>query len=468
MSGFSTLNTAISGLYAAQRGIDVTAQNVANANTEGYSRQRVQFGSVGQTTAAHFYTGNNAAVLAGVQVEGVYRIRDAFLEAARVNAGATMNALGSQRTTLSRAEGLLNEPGANGIQTSLDTFFNSWQDLATTSGDATKTAAAGAVVLQNAKALTAQMKFVATGISENWDDASGQLQNVVGQVNRAATDLAQVNQRIIEGTVSGRPVAELLDRRDQLVRTIGELTGARAVPAHDGTVNVLVGGITLVGGGRAEQFTVAGATSLLTAETDPPRIMFGDVQVPVGGGTAAGLLSSLGTDLPQFNNQMNDVALALRDVVNIQHQAGYTLDGDAAGDFFGGSNASDLTVVPTDGSQLAVASAPGVVDGANALAIADLAQDDSAQQVLGREGPSAQLRGVVASIGTKVQGLTRAADVQNTVLGQADAAVNSDAGVSIDEEMTNLLQYQRAFQANSRVISAVDEIMDTLINRTAA
>jgi flagellar hook-associated protein 1 FlgK len=464
MSGFSTLNTAISGLSAAQRAIDVTAQNIANANTVGYSRQQVQLSAMGTSTAAHFYTGGNEAILGGVRIDGVVRVRDTFLESARSNAGATKQALDVRASALSGVEGLLNEPGDDGLQASLDDFFSAWHGLAT---NPAQEASAG-TVLQSANNVISQMRFVSSGVDERWSNAHDNLRTAVGELNQATSDLAEVNQKILEGTVADRPVNDLLDKRDSLVRTIGELSGGRAEIAHDNTVNVLINGITVVAGNRSIPVTLTGGTALKDATTDPPRIMMGNITVPVSSGKAAGLMTALGSDLPTFSAQLDKVAVSLRDAVNAVHSTGYTLDGSTGLDFFSGTNAQDLAIIPTTGAGLAVANSPGVVDGTNAQDIADLAIDDKAAAALGGSpGPSSLLRTMAADIGTKLQGLNRAAEVQNTVFQNAEEAVNADSGVSIDEEMTSLLMYQRAYQASARVITAVDEMLDTLINRTA-
>jgi flagellar hook-associated protein 1 len=467
MSGMTALNTAISGLNAAQKAVDITSQNIANANTEGYSRQSIQQSSVAATTAPSVYTSGNNTVIGGVQITGVLRIHDEFLEQARVNAGATSQALSAQSTALSRAEGLLNEPGENGIQTVLDQFYSSWHDLAQNPGDATSTAAAGTVVIQRGRAVVNQLKFVATGVSDQWDNQFEQLKSAVTDINQAASDLAVVNQRILEGKVAGRPINELLDSRDRLARTLGELGGARAVATSDGTVNVLINGNSIVSGSYAQKLTVSGATSLGGAAADPPRVTLGSSTIPVSSGKIAGILAATGTDLVTFSAQVDNVANALRDAVNTVHAQGYTLAGDPGGDFFTGNGAANLSVAVTDGNQLAVAGEPGVVDGANALKIADLALDQNAAAVLGGPGPSVQLRSLAGDVGTKLQGLQNANSVQTTVLNAAEQAVEADSGVSIDEEMTNLLQYQRAYQASARVITTVDEMLDTLVNRTA-
>src|SRR4051794_4530709 len=148
MSGFSTLNTAVSGLNAQQRALSTIAQNVANVNSPGYSRQRVDMSAVGTPTGATFHTGRNA-LFGGVNVDGVVRIRDAFLEGSRAAAGGRMAALGSQVSSLQTAEQLLAEPGETGLQGALDSFYTAWQDLAQRPTDS----AAGSVVIQRGVAV---------------------------------------------------------------------------------------------------------------------------------------------------------------------------------------------------------------------------------------------------------------------------------------------------------------------------
>ncbi len=465
MPGFSALNTAISGLHAAQRAIEVTGQNIANVNTPGYSRQRVLLSSVGSSTDAHFHTGNNNAILGGVKIDAVIRVRDAFLETARVNAGAAKEALTVRASTLAGVESLLNEPGDNGIQASIDDFFNAWHAVAASPGS-NQEAAAGQV-LQSANAMVNQLKFVSSGIAERWTNAGADLTSTVNTLNQATSDLALVNRHIVEGNIVERPVNELLDRRDTLVRTIGELAGGRVTVAANGTASIMINNVAVVSGDRSLPITVAGATSLADVGTDPPRLMTGDTAVPVSGGKLAGLLQALGNDLPTVSTQLDGVVTAMRDAVNAVHSTGYTPAGDTGLDFFAGTGASDLSVVAITAADLAVSSEAGVIDGNNAEKIADLSLDENSQAVLGGPGPSVRLRTLAAEIGTKIQGLRQAVEVQESVFMTADAAINADAGVSIDEEMTSLLMYQRSYQASARVISTVDEMLDTLINRTA-
>ncbi len=462
MSTFGTLNTAVSGLLAAQRAMDATGQNVVNANTPGYSRQRVLLSSVGAPATSTFHTGSSTPI-GGVKIDAVSRIRDSFIEATRAAAGSRQAALDAQHATLTGAQLLLAEPGVNGLQAGLDGFYASWHELSLNPGNA----AAGSVVIQKGLAVTDQLHAVGNGISAQWSTTYDRLTQVVDQANQAAGDLASLNAKIAEGVVADRPVNELLDRRDTLVRTLADLVGGYAVPAQDGQVSVAINGITIVAGGTAQPLTLTGATDLDNAVSNPVTISWGPMAIPVESGAAAGHLATLRSDLPTLAARVDETAIALRDAVNAVHATGFTLTGAAGGAFFSGTGARDLTVLPTSAADLAMTSAAGVLDGAVALKLGDLSNDVASAAALGgTAGASARWRDLTTALGTQVQSLGAAVAVQTSVVAAADDAVNADSGVNLDEEMTGMLMFQRAYQASARVITTVDEMLDTLVNRT--
>ena len=462
MSGFSSLNTAVTGLAAAQRAMDVTGQNVVNANTPGYSRQRVDLREIGAPVTATLFTGHGAAI-GGVTVADVARIKDAFIEGARAAAGGRRAALSSQTAALDSVQQLLAEPGNTGLQATMDAFYASWHDLANNPTDS----AAGSVVIQRGIAVTDQVRSISSGIAGQWATAHDALANVVAQVNRAASDLADVNAKISSGLVAGLPVNELEDQRDVLSRTLAELVGGTAVIGQDGTASVAVNGVSIVAGTTAQQLTLAGSTTLTGAAANPPKIMWGTTAVPVDSGSAAGYLAVLGTDLPAAAQKVDTLATSLRDLVNGVHATGFQADGTPGGLFFDGTDALSLQVVPTDPGQLAITPTAGTVDGSVALKIGDLSDDQVQLQQLGSTGPTAQWRNFTSQLGVRVQSLKNAGAVQDSVVAAADTAVETDSGVNLDEEMTGMLQFQRSYQAAARVVTTVDEILDTLINHTA-
>jgi flagellar hook-associated protein 1 FlgK len=461
MTSFGTLNTAVSGLFAAQRALDVTGQNVVNANTPGYSRQRVGLASAAAATSSTFHSGNRAQ-FGGVSITDVSRVRDSFLEATRAAAGSRQSALDAQVTALQGAERLLAEPGESGLQQSLDDFFVGWQKIGTDGPGS----AAGQVVINLGVRVADQLRAVSNGVAREWTNTHATLEDVVARANQAGSDLATLNGKIREGVTSGNAVNELLDRRDTLVRTLGELVGATAVPGADGQVSVSVNGIQIVSGSASEKLTLAGGRDISVAATDPPTILWGTTPVPVDTGAAAGQLAALRGDLPGLSERLDGVAVALRDAVNTVHSSGYASDGSTGAIFFDGTGARDLRVVPTDSAQLAVARSAGTTDTSVANRIGDLGDDQTVAALLGGPGPSVRWRSLTSSFGVQLQSLEAAQTVQEAVVQAAGDAVESSAGVNLDEEMTNMLLFQRAYQASARVITTVDEMLDTLINRT--
>jgi flagellar hook-associated protein 1 len=461
VTGFSSLNTAVSGLAAAQRAMDVIGQNIVNANTPGYSRQRVELAEVGGPTNAALFSGTGADN-GGVTVAGVTRIRGVFAEAARAAAGGRQAALGAQTDSLSAVQTVFSEPGDTGLQSTMDSFYAAWHDLANNPTDV----AAGSVVIQRGIAVTDQLHSVSSSITSQWLSGLNSLQDVMSQVNQAAQDLAHVNGLISTGVASGRPVNDLEDQRDLLGRKLAELIGGVATIGSDGQSSISVNGVALVSGTTAQQFTLTGATTLSGATATPPKIMWGTMPVAVESGSAAGYLAVLGGDLPSLSARLDTVATSLRDMVNTVHVTGFQADGTPGGPFFSGADASSIAVVPTDPAQLAVTPAAGTIDGSVAQKIGDLSDDSAQLAVLGSTGPSAQWRSMTTLLGVRVQSLKTAGTVQDSVVAAAENSVQTEAGVNLDEEMTNLLQYQRSYQAAARIVSTVDEILDTLVNHT--
>jgi flagellar hook-associated protein 1 FlgK len=464
VTGFSSLNTAVSGLAAAQRAMDVIGQNVVNANTAGYSRQRVDLKEVGAAPGTSLFTGRGADI-GGVTVAAVTRIRGVFVEAARAAAGGRQTAIAAQTDPLSAVQTAFAEPGDTGLQATMDSFYSAWHDLANNPDPASNTAS-GSVVIQRGLAVTDQLHALTSAINGEWTSGFDSLKDVLSQVNQASTDLADVNSSIATGLAAGRPVNELEDQRDLLGRKLGELIGGVATIGANGQSSISVNGVALVSGSTAQQFTLTGATALGAATASPPKIMWGAMTVPVDSGSAAGYLAVLGGDLPALSAKLDTVATSLRDMVNTVHATGFQADGTAGGPFFSGNDAASLAVVPTDPTQLAITPAAGTIDGAIALQIGDLADDRAQSAVLGAAGPSAQWRDMTTKLGVRVQSLKNAGAVQDSVVAAAEAAVQTEAGVNLDEEMTGLLQYQRSYQAAARVVSTVDEILDTLVNHT--
>jgi flagellar hook-associated protein 1 FlgK len=453
--------TGRAGMSAAQQAMNVVGQNVANVDTPGYSRQRTDQVALQSQPFPGLYTGYDVQ-LSGVDVAQIERVKNDFIQAVANSAVAKQSALQGQVDPLNTVQTALTEPSDTGIQAGLDTFFHGWTTLANSPTPANSTA--GNLVLSNAAALTNQLNTLSTAIESEWNNQLATLGGVVDQVNAAAAQVADLNTQIVEGGVNHLTVNDLLDKRDAAVNTLSKLVGASAQVGVNGQINVSISGVALVQGGLVAPLSLAGGGSISVVDTDPPQLMIGSVVATPSLGQAAGILSALRSDLPTVSTQLDGVASSLITIVNTQHNAGFTLNGDAGGDFFTGTGARDIAVALTSADQIAVSATAGSHDGSNAAKIADLANDNTASAALGGgPGPTVQYRTLTALIGTKIQSLNTALSSQTAIVTSTQNAVDSDSGVNLDEELTNMLLYQRAYQASAKIITAADDMLQTLI-----
>jgi flagellar hook-associated protein 1 len=455
MSTFSGLSTALSALYAQRRGMDVTAQNIANANSDGYSRQRVDLSAVGAGVPAIHSVADGIG--SGVTVNGVRRLQDTFLEARGRIAHAQDTYLSGQQQIYSRVEQAFGEPSETGLQAQLAEFWSAWHDVANRPGDP----AARTQVVQRGVILSDTLRDTHNTLSSLWSATRDQIDAVAVEINTTAAEVARLNQAVVRAGQSELPVNELADRRDQLVLHLAQLAGASALPRADGSVDVQLGGSALVSGGNARGLTASGAHSLDQQATSPVALRWQDsgAAVSVSSGQLASLMESTGVTVPHYAQALDELARNLRDEVNARHRAGKDLAGRTDQDFFSGDGAATLRVALTSGGQVAAAGRDrGALDGSNADALALLAGSTT--------GPDRRYRQLVVGLGVETQTINRRVEVQRVVTDDVDAAREGVSGVNIDEEMTNMISYERAYQAASRVVNAVDEMLDTLINRT--
>ena len=467
MSDFATLNTARTALSAQQRGVNVTGQNIANVNTDGYSRQRAEMTAVGGSTIPAFHS-TSSGIGQGVDVTSVTRIRDAFLEGRAHVEHSTNGRLTVENETLEFVEQAFREPGTTGIQSLLSRMWAGWGDVANQPQDL----AARTQVLQRLETLVGGFHATQASLDAQWSQTRENLDVVVQDVNAAAKSIAELNQAIKRANQSGTSPNELTDRRDVLVMELADKVGATVRHGDFGVVDVIVGGITLVAGNTASEIKAVGsivaADTATVPPTDPPRIVTvtGNYGVQVGGSTA-GQLNTLNTIVPGYRNKLDALAQELATAINGQHTTGYDLDG-ATGlplldSSLGPITASSIRVAITDPRQVA---ASAVAPGGTGAALDNDVADKISQLRLSATGVDATYRQLIVDLGIQASVTAGNLDTQQVVTTQVDAARDAVAGVNIDEEMTNMLSYQHAYSAAARLVTAVDEMLDQLINRT--
>ena len=464
MSTFSGLNTATTALWAQQRGLDVTGQNIANVNTAGYSRQRAELQSVGGNAVPAMYAVSNQ-VGQGVDADKVIRIRDAFLESRAQAETATSARLTVADDTLAQIEQAFREPGATGIQAKMTAVYTAWSDVA---NHPTEDGARSAV-LQKTATLVAELNTTSANLDEQWTQTRDSLDVLAQDVNATAASIAELNTAIKRGTQSGLPVNELADKRDALVLQLSAAIGATTSPGDDGQVNVVVAGATLISGGSATSLKVVGTIDPAAATAGDPRFLTDPGGTPLNlGGTAGGKLAALSVTIPAYRTALDGVAQQIADEFNAAQTGGVDKTGVRGTAMFddgaGGATvtAASISLRLTDTAQLAAAGlateGQPTSDNTNAKAVAAL-QDRSGGAVVG-------YRKLIVGLGVQAAVASSNLQTQAVVASQVDASRESVSGVNLDEEMTNMLQFQHAYSAVARMITTIDETLDVLINRT--
>ncbi len=321
------LGNGLSGLLAAQRALSVASNNIANVNTEGYSRQRVNLTTQTPDRIGDFFIGT------GVSISSIERIYDEFntLQIRTATSGSTqadrLHALASQIDTM------LSDSDA-GVMSALQGFFDAIQTVA----NDPSSLESRQVMLSEAESLASRFQNFYLQVSDLDDNVNDALTASVDEINSLATSIASINQQIMNLGVSGSGGAnDLLDRRDELVRQLSEQVSVTTVGQDDGTVNVYIGsGQALVAGSTASRLTIAANAY------DPERkeVAFVTTSGPVvisnqlSGGEVGGILQFRSQVLDPTLNRLGQLALSVTATFNAQHAMGVDLNGAAGGDFF--------------------------------------------------------------------------------------------------------------------------------------
>jgi flagellar hook-associated protein 1 FlgK len=293
-------------------------------------------------------------------------------------------------------------------------------------------------------------------------------------VNTAAKTIAKLNESIVHAKATGVTVNELEDQRDLQVLSLSKLTGATASARPNGAMDVFVGNSTLVSGLTTRELEVVGAARLDDQSADPVQLRWADTKTSAGaGGTMGAMVDTLTSIIPKISDALDEVAKALADKVNKAHAAGFSADGSTKLHFFasrttGPITAGTIKVAISEPDKVATSATAGTIDGSVATKIARAVTPPEEVDPLDPPGPSPDLlyQSLIGELGVAAQASTRRAEIQATVTEQVDAAREAQSGVNLDEEMTNLLTYQRGYEAASRVLTTIDAMLDQLINRT--
>jgi flagellar hook-associated protein 1 FlgK len=450
ISSFYGLQTTLRGLLAQQRALDTTGHNIANASTPGFTRQEAVLAASPAYVmpAGVVANGAQSSLGSGVDVQDFRRVRDGFLDAQYRGQATGLGNAGARSQALDRAELALAEPSENGIAAQLTQFWNAWSDLANRPNDP----AAKQNVLETGSSLADAFHAVAIHLGTVAQQARAEYDALVrpagagdagGEIAQAATEIARLNDTIKRFVSAGDHPNDLLDRRDQLLDQLAALGQLSIEDNADGTMKV-----SLVDSATGTPHSVVDGTTATWA---------GDPGVWSPGGRLGALrdLAKPGGTLDGYLQGLDTVAASLASKVN------GTIAAAGGTPFFAttpGQDASTLAVVPRTSDDVH-ADGPTAADGANgvARALANLRDDLDIDR---------RYRAFVAQVGSEVKQAKRTEANAQVLTDAVEDRRQSLSGVALDEEMSNLVRFQRAYQASARAMSTMDEALDVLINRT--
>ena len=463
MSGLlSLLSQGASSLQAAQAWSSTVAQNLSNANTPGYARQRAQLAALlpGERVGDSWL--GQGAVLASVT-----QSRDRFVEAQF--AQATGQQAFSQ-AEMGALQGVTVLDVDNGVQPAISDFYAKLRALAQNPGSLNYREAAVASARQLA------LSFNRTGgaIDSARAAIDEQLKGWLPEVNQAAAQIATLNARVRAARLGGASPNDLLDARQKLGDRLAELTGATAVANSDDDLNlVMPGGTPLVIGLNAATLSarpdVANGGHVAVWATPPDGSAATRVDPPPGG-QLGGILSARDGALKTAEDGIDQLAFDLSGAVNAVHQNGYALDGSTGRALFtatataqGAAVALNVsTDIAADVSLLAAASSAGTVpgDATTLQAIIDTEQ----QSLSSGADVGSTLAQLTARYGAAASQAESSAEADGALLGNVTALRESASGVSIDEELIEMQKAQRAYEATSKIIMVADSMLETLMS----
>jgi flagellar hook-associated protein 1 FlgK len=438
------LSIGKSGAQAARIALDVTAQNIANASSEGYVRRSVALteaassGGIGQT---------GDISLSGVRLKGIVRNADLFRQSEVRRTGADAARANAEVAGLENIESAVE--GAD-TYSAIVKFEGALQQLA---ADPTNGSLRASTV-EAARTMSNSFNIASQALDSVRDGLQFEATDGVDQVNKLGQELARVNLRLARVSDSSSDQTALLDQRDNLLQSLSEYTDIKTTIAPDQTVQVSLGGTPgtpLVTGGAA------GTLAKTTAVDGTISFTLGGAPVTIAGGSLAGKAQAL-VKLADTRGRLDAIASSVITAVNTAQAAGAKLDGSAGQPMFSGTGGGNIAMIMASGADLATAPAGA---GANSRNSGNL---DALRAAFAAADPAGKTDSAIFDISSAVAGRKISRDALQVIASNASIALSTQAGVDLDQEAVNLVRYQQAFQASGRIMQVASDIFDTLIN----
>ena len=461
---FNTLNLGARALAAEQVAVEVAGHNLANANTPAYARQRVQIQTSLPTPTSIGMEGT------GIEAVSIQQVRDQLLDSQIRSEASVGGYWNSQQSALQNAQTQLNEflnlsstsgtsGSTAGLSGQLNNLFNAFQAVATSPTDPS----ARLSLVNAAQTLASGFNQASHNLSSLNGLLNTSVSNDVASANQLLSDIAGLNDQIAKASASGGNANDLMDSREQDLENLSKLVNIQTAANSDGTVSVSIGGQHLVTGNKLTDTLAtydAGNGQLLvqTATSATP--------LTLSGGSIQGTIDARDGALATLRNSLDTMASSLITQVNGIYKNGYNLNGNSGASFFTGSDAATIGVNPALGNDPSQIQAAGVAnangDNTIALQLAQLGQQAIA--ALNKQTFSGAYAQDVQNFGNALSSANDQVSNYNSVSTMLLNQRDSVSGVSLEEETTSLIAFQKAYQASAKIITTVDQMLQTVIN----
>jgi flagellar hook-associated protein 1 FlgK len=446
----SVLDISQSGLSAFQSALNVTSNNIANADNPNYTKQQVILSSAGSQLLGQNYFG------LGVNLGSIQRASNALIDQQiRTNNGVYSN-FNTRNDLLTQVQNLFGEPSSNGLSSLTSAFFNAWQALSVTPNSITLRNN----VIQAAQSMSNQIQDINNGIQTIKSSINTQLLNTVNQINSDLQKIHDLNVQIISAGATGGQPNDLMDNRDQVINDLSNLVNINVTYDNKNAASISIGGSFAVDGGSYNQLQVQNSNGKLIIVNSN-----GNSTITLNGGSAFALQDVYNNVIPSYQSGLDSYVNSLMTAVNKIHSQGYTLDnppqtGENFFDSYTGGVLKINSQIMNNPSKIAVSADGTQGNGDLAVNIANIAtaQDSSGATIQDNYST------LITKIASDTQNASNSADSYNTILQQLQNQKSSYAGVSTDEELTNVIKYQNAYNAAAKMISIANEMLQTLIN----
>jgi flagellar hook-associated protein 1 FlgK len=450
----ASLNIAVQAMLTDQAALSTTSNNIANANTPGYSRQTVDLAEV----APAEYGGN--LIGGGVEIQQIVSQRSGLLQTQLDQETQQQSKYNSYLGSMQQVQALFNETSGAGLQSSISGFFNSVQQLSTSPSDTSLREG----VLTSAQNMAQAFSSTASNLVSAQRNADSSLTQSVNQVNSLTSQIAQLNGEVSSATNTGQNPGTSVDQRDQLINQLSGLIDVSEIPAGNGSLTLTTtGGADLVVGNQNFQLSTQAdpSTGFQHVYSDGS-----DITASITGGALGGAIQARDTTLPSILSSLDSLASGIENSVNSVNQAGTDLNGAPGGNFFvppptGGTGAAlDMSVAITNPAKIAASSDGSTGDNSNLTAMLNVQN----QAIVNGQTPLGAYSSLVFQIGNDVSTAQSEVSGSQALIQQIQNQIGSISGVNINEEAANLIQFQQAYQAAAQVASVINSLTATAIN----